>query len=209
VSSVVRFVDVWRNDETQSLVYDILHYPKGERSSLLEPFASVVPDCQYFHSQTRALRQRSARQYAAFFRDDGVDGERLPVLVRVPDLHSIEASYSGLLKSLSNSDLQLEGIEDNYAEQIFVDRLSEFLAVQSTSSVPPTPVTIVNSNRGGDTVIYAKGYFASTGTAFGVSTPTKGYLSKGRYSFGIMDSGTPRFANIVWSCPATVRLDLP
>jgi hypothetical protein len=133
----------------------------------------------------------------------------LPVLVRVPDLHSLEASYSGLLQSLRNSNLQLEGIEDPYAEQIFVDRLSEFLAVQSASSVSPPPMTIVNSNRGGDTVIYAKGYFASTGTAFGVSTPATGYLSKARYSFGIMDSGAPRFANIVWSCPATVRLDLP
>jgi hypothetical protein len=171
-------------------------------------FESVLPDVQHFHSQTTQLELRSVPQYAVSFKDDGPDGELLLVLVQVPDLHSVKASYDLLLETLRKSNLPLEKVTPRDAEEIFVDRLSEFLAVQSISLAPST-ATVVNSNRNGDTVIYAKGYFTSTGTALGVSTPAVGYLSSGRYSFGIIDSGNPRFENIVWTCPADVQLNLP
>jgi hypothetical protein len=144
-------------------------------------------------------------QFAASFRDDGPNGDPLPVLVQVPDLHNVNKSYERLLGSLRKSELPLKEVSWESAEETFVDRLSEFLAVESSDLAH----TVVNSNRQGDTVIYAKGYFISTGTAFGISNPAVSYLSAGRYSFGIMDSGNPRFDNIVWTCPTVVRLDLP
>jgi hypothetical protein len=200
--------------EFREIVAEIVRFPGGVIGSqwtppYAPPFNSALPDVQHFRSQRIELTRRSVSQFAASFRDDGPDGDSLLVLVQVPDLTSVEESYQRLLSSLQKSNFLLEKLDWERAEEIFVDRLSEFLSMQSSSVPQSTSKTIVNSNRAGDTVIYAKGFFISTGTAFGMSTPAVGYLSQGRYSFGIMDSGNPRFDNIVWSCPATVRLDLP
>jgi hypothetical protein len=184
-------------------------------------FGSVLPDVLYFDLQTRVLRRQAEKQYAAIFQDDGPKAERLPVLVRIPELDNVHPSYGRLLEALSKSDIPLETVSPEEAREIFVDRLSEFLAARV--AVPPGPaglppdgayssstsaLTIVHSNRNGDTVLYALGYFTSTGTAFGISTPARGHLS-GRYSFGIIDSGTHRFDNVIWTCPTTVKLNLP
>src|SRR5258708_3140682 len=101
---------------------------RGERWTWRRPlprFENVLPDVQHFHSQTRELELRSVPQYAVSFRDDGPDGDSLPILVQVPDLHSVNASYELLLNALRKSDLPLEKVAAQEAEEIFVDRLSE------------------------------------------------------------------------------------
>ncbi len=118
-------------------------------------------------------------------------------------------SYDSLLNTIVKSGLPLEKVDPDQAEEIFVDRLAEFMAVQLTAPSGGGTQTIVDSNRSGDTVLYAKGYFTSTGTAFGVSTPATAYLAPARYSFGIIDAGTIKFDGIVWSCPTRVRLNQP
>ena len=186
-----------------------------ERSNIIAPTFrlpsnSSLLDVSYFHLQTREIRVNSTSQYAAFFHEAEFDGDSFPVLVQVPDLDNFNASYEYLLLSLEKAKFKLEQVAPPQATEIFVDRLAEFLSVEVTAgSTPIRANTIVNSNRHGDTVIYAKGYFVSTGTAFGLSTPAQRYLAPGRYSFGIMDSGQPKFQNVVWNCPTTVRLDLP
>jgi hypothetical protein len=200
--------------EFRKIVAEIVRFPAGQIGSpwsppYAPPFNRAFPDVQHFRSQTTELERRSVPQFAASFRDDSPGDDSLLVLVQVPDLESVEKSYEYLLGLLQKSNFRLEKVDGEEAEEIFVDRLSEFLTMQSIPVSQSASKTIVNSNRAGDTVIYAKGYFVSTGTAFGMSTPAVRYLSPGRYSFGIIDSGNPRFDNIVWSCPATVRLDLP
>ena len=170
------------------------------------------PDVVYFRHQMRALVRQSEPAYVAMFKDADDARTNLPVVVRVPDLHNLQTPYYFLLESLGKSGLKLEKINANDAQEVFIDRLSEFVvaAITQAGSGATLPPTVVNSNRHGDTVLYAKGFFVSTGAGFGVSTPATGYLSRGRYSFGIMDSGMPRFEGIVWDCPhPNVRLNLP
>jgi len=197
VSALVRRMDI-----------NYLYYGMGVRPPALdrERAEAILPDVARFRAQSyRALRTKIT-QMAGFLKDEGPMGERLPVLVQIPNSFRVMESYEKLLEDLQSSRMELFKVNAKEAEEIFIHRLSEFLAV---SSSPTTPPTVVNSNRGGDTVLYAKGYFLSTGTALGVSTPATGALPSGRYSFGILDNGTYRFENIVWTCPATVRLNLP
>jgi hypothetical protein len=178
----------------------------------------IIADSLHYRYQAVQLNRKSEAQYAAMFNDDGPRGEPLPVLVQVPDLSNFVSSYRRFLDELNNSKLRLEKVSPEEADEIFVDRVSEFVAAGKDGEPPvslsgysasTTALTVVNSNRSGDTVLYAKGYFLSTGTAFGISTPATGQLSSGRYSFGIMESAGPKFEGIVWTCPATVRLKLP
>src|SRR6266478_2714223 len=87
--------------------------------------------------QTRVLRRQAEKQYAAIFQDDGPKAERLPVLVRIPELDNVHPSYGRLLEALSKSDIPLETVSPEEAREIFVDRLSEFLAARV--AVPPGP----------------------------------------------------------------------
>jgi hypothetical protein len=171
-------------------------------------FGDVFPDVRHFRYQHEVLQNLRVSQYVAIFKDDGPAQEPLPIPVRVPDLQKPQASYNRFLDFVSKWDLQLEKVDAESLEGIFVDRLSEFLAVQNSTALQATTLTTVHSNRKGDTVLCAKGYFTSTGMGFGVSTPAQGFLT-GRYSFGIIDSGIPRFYPVVWSCPTTARIKLP
>jgi hypothetical protein len=170
--------------------------------------ASVHPEIVHFGSQLRELQRRAIPQYAALFKDDGSDGNKLPILVKVPDLDNIDLSYKELLQALSKSDVRLEEANSENAEGIFVERMSEFIAVRSTTTGPNSD-TIVHTNRKDDTVLCAKGFFVSTGTGFGISTPAQGYLTPGRYSFGIMTSTGPKFEDVVWTCPRELKVNLP
>jgi hypothetical protein len=189
--------------------HDYLDIPRAAPVKLRPALAhAVLPEIRHFNYQMTRL-QGSFRQQAAFFRDDGPKGDFLPLLVMVPDLDRPGESYDRLLFALNQSKIPIEGITSEQATQIFVARLSEFLASQLAPSTHIPRETIVHSNRSGDTVICAKGYFLSTGTAFGVSSPATGYLPQARYSFGIIDSGMHIFENIVWTCPTTLKINLP
>jgi hypothetical protein len=137
------------------------------------------------------------------------------VIVRAPDLQNLKASYERFLETLRVTKLPLEEVSQERAQEIFIDRLAEFIAARMSSGPSehtPTSssvtLTIVNSNRKGDTVICCQGYFTSTAVGFGVSTPAVGVLS-GRYSFGIINGGLHDFENILWTCPTTVKLNKP
>ena len=168
---------------------------------------SVLPDVIHFRRQSRRLESVHFPQYVAFFRDNDDDhAEEFPIPIKVPDLDNIKTSYYALIQMLEGSDFRFGEVKPDHAENIFVDRLAEFLSVRPSSDAGDP--TIVRSNRKGDTIIYAKGFFTSTGTALGISTASC-YLDSGRYSFGIIDSGRHRWQNIVWTCPTTVKVDLP
>jgi len=171
-------------------------------------FTDVYADVNHFRYQQDTLSGRGVSQYVATFNDDGPNKDSLKVPIRVPDLQNIEKSYGRILDVVSKWNLPLDKIDAKNVEEVFVDRLSEFLAVRQQPNFSSTAITTVHSNRKGDTVLCAKGYFTSTGMGFGVSTPAKGYL-KGRYSFGIVDNGMPRFYPVIWSCPTTATIKLP
>jgi hypothetical protein len=177
-------------------------------------FASFVPDIFRFNFQNRVLSQRKIPQFAALFRDDGPNGEILPVVVLAPDLQNLNTSYERFLETLRSTKLPLDEVSPETAQNIFIDRLAEFIAARrawtATSALSSVTQTIVTSNRSGDTVICCQGYFTSTAAGFGVSNPAVGALSPGRYSFGIMNGGLHDFENILWTCPsANVRLKKP
>jgi hypothetical protein len=177
-------------------------------------FASFVPDVLRFDFQRRVLSRRQIPQFAALFRDDGPNGEILPVVVLAPDLQNLDTSYERFLETLRSTKLPLEKVSPETAQNIFIDRLAEFIAVRrawtATNASSSVTQTIVTSNRSGDTVICCQGYFTSTAAGFGTSNPAVGVLSPGRYSFGIMNGGLHDFENILWTCPSTnVRLKKP
>jgi hypothetical protein len=175
---------------------------------------------QIIRAQAERFRERSIRPHVAILydEDDLEKVNKLEVPIRADELGDLDRSYRRTMGVLERSGIQLKQLHDvGDMETAFVDRLAESTAVLFAETYKqingPTVVsrsdTIVNSNRSNDTILYAKGYFLSTGTAFGLSTPATAYLLPSRYSFGIMEPGGPRFENIVWSCPATVRLNLP
>lgn len=175
----------------------------------------VAKDVRDYHAQFDVLRNNNLPIYVVTM-EYRSSQERLsiPVLIKVPDLDELfSSSYHEFLWALERSGLKPAAVSYGDAADVFIDRLSEFIftrAADSGISSSP-PVTIVETNRSGDTVLYAKGYFLSTGTAFGISTPATATLQSGRYSFGILESGVPRFENAVWSIPAlgNIHLNLP
>lgn|GEM_PF-5952684 len=180
----------------------------------------VLPDIRHFRAQAKRFRERSVRPYVAvmYDEDDSAKVNGLDVPIRVDDLVDLDRSYSQALRVLKRSKIQLKQLHYVEAmEAAFTERLAEAAAQMFAMTyaqvngprVVSKQDTTVDSNRSNDTILYAKGYFLSTGTAFGVSTPATAYLVPSRYSFGIMESGGPRFENIVWSCPTNVRLKLP
>jgi hypothetical protein len=179
-----------------------------------ERFASFVPDVFRFNYQNRILSNAKIQQFAALFRDDGPNGEILPVVVLAPDLQNLHTSYERFIETLRATKLPLEQVSPETAQKLFIDRLAEFIAVRiawtDAHGQASVTQTVVTSNRGGDTVIYCQGHFTSTAAGFGVSNPAVGVLSAGRYSFGIMNGGAYDFENILWTCPsANVRLQKP
>jgi hypothetical protein len=176
--------------------------------------ASFAPDVFRFDYQSKILSQRRIPQLAAQFRDDGPDGEMLPVVVLAPDLHNVARSYQGFTETLRETKFLLEEVSPETARKIFEDRLAEFIAVRmawtANNALSTLTQTIVTSNRSGETVICCQGYFTSTAAGFGTSNPAVGILSPGRYSFGIMNNGVHDFEGILWTCPSTtVRLRKP
>jgi hypothetical protein len=166
-----------------------------------------------------AFRENSIAPYVAVLYDE--DDEKrtrgLNVPIQADDLNDARRSYSRAIDVVEQSGIELKEVDSSEALEAFVERLAEAMAQMFANSYlqmggPPVlgnKATTVCSNRANDTILCAKGYFLSTGTAFGVSTPAYGYLVPSRYCFGIMEPGGPRFENVLWSCPTTVRLRLP
>jgi hypothetical protein len=184
---------------------------RATASTLWRTLRPVVPDLARFNAQSDEFRSRWRKQVAAKFRDDTEKGA-VEVLL-APDLLDFEQSYDALTEVMRNSGIATEAVDESRAEEIFVDRVAEFLTAYSARGSSggggsSSANTIVHTNRHGDSVLYCLGYFVSTATAFGISTPASIKL-KGRYSFGIVDSGVQKFDGIVWTCPAVVGVDLP
>jgi hypothetical protein len=149
--------------------------------------------------------------YAATFRDEDDDNQILDVvvapLIRGPQI-------TRLLTDLQHSQVPVRTVSAHEAENIVVDRAAEFIAARSGGGggrgSASGRTTVIDSNRTGDTIVYCNGYFVSTATAFGVSTPATKAIPKGRYTFGIVQAdGSHRFDRTLWTCPARVRLPLP
>jgi hypothetical protein len=169
----------------------------------------LSPDIELFRLLKAELEGANLHYQAAIFHDEDDQVPPLPVLL-APDPLDLRGSQDSLLSMLEQSDIKTKPVSQSEAESIFVDRASEFLAARLTGQGGgASSSTVVNSNRSGDTILYCKGYFVSTATAFGVSTPATNSIPAGRYSFGILDAGSHRFEGVVWTCPANVRLNLP
>ena len=183
----------------------------------------VLSDANYFEDQQRVLEGQHLQQAAAKF--DVVDsntGKRTSskeVLVRAPLLKgNVQEEYKKLLEALARSGLKLRSV-DFGAELslIFKKRAIEFInsrpkgLLMSLTKLPQRD-TIVETNREGDTVIFSKGYFVSTGMALGVLS-AQGYMAPGIYSFGILENGAPNYEDVLWEVfhdrPTHVRLHKP
>lgn len=188
--------------------------------------AALGADIQRFHGQARVLRDAGLEPGTVLMRD-GEDGEaRLPTPVispQGPPGHSLLDDYRRTVERLEIGGLQVAPMDPAALREAFVDRLAEFATVadplHGTGIGPPPPnlrlgsggliLTEVHTRRPRDTVLVRRGYFASTGEGFGLSTPAYGELPPGRYSFGIRDGGRDRFDDVIWTCPARVELPLP
>ena len=167
--------------------------------------ADVAEDFFRARHQVYYFNKRNLPQLIASFRQqsftDPDKTEQVPVLVEAAvaptgDLTHPLGMLDGIAHLLRTTDVA-------HAKEALVSRTSEFLCTGSEGQ-PSGP-------NAGDYVLYAKGFFLSTQTVFGISTPARGYLPPGRYSFGIVDQGMPRFEDFLWEIPTrdAVRVMLP
>jgi len=201
-------------DQLRDSIRQGLKKPTGARRGGLGPLARrlrpVAADLARFTAQTAELKARTLKHVAAKFRDE--DENKVLEVLLAPDLLDFQQSYDDLMETMRVSNIQTEAVSESRAEDIFVERVAEFLSIRSPGGrgggSGTTGSTIVHTNRAGDSVLYCLGYFVSTATAFGISTPAFVNL-KGRYSFGIIDNGVQKFDGVVWTCPNVVQVDLP
>jgi len=170
------------------------------------PIHDILPDVDHFRRQLSTLHDGGAPPLVVYLHDrDPIDvshEREIPVTVKFPNLQNIRFSIEAMLQAIQQSKLKSESVSEDNARTIFSDRLSDFIvsrAIASGGSILTD--TIIDSKRSGDTVLCAMGYFYSTGTACGTSTPATVKLLPGRYSFGILNGNVPDFENTVWAIP--------
>ncbi len=159
-------------------------------------------------SDVHHLQQQTAHdtpQIAVYLNDrDPIENKtrEVPVVAKFSNLLNLNHCIDALFKAIHLSKLKANKITASDGRQIFADRLADFLVSRATAGSSSSAVdTVIDSNRTGDVVLYAMGYFYSTGTACGTSTPATVKLLPGRYSFGIMQGSIPDFDSTVWAIP--------
>jgi hypothetical protein len=176
------------------------------------PIHDVLSDVHYFQQQAA----NHASQIAVYLNDhDPIENKlrEIPVVAKFPDLHNLRYSIDVLSSSIGQSKLKAEQVSARQGREIFADRLADFIVSRATAHGHSAAANIViDSNRTGDIVLYAMGYFYSTGTACGTSTPAIVQLLSGRYSFGIVNASIHDFDGTIWAIPTAdghVRLNKP
>lgn len=134
--------------------------------------------------------------------------------VRVELTHEENPAYRVVqeIDELVRAGLRAFTVSPREAEEHFRERAADFIAVRAAYAAtggPPNPNVTVTTNRNGDTIIYSKGYFYSTQTGFGTSTPASNHLPAGRYDFGILVSKHPHWNGVLWSVPASGSIHVP
>jgi hypothetical protein len=175
---------------------------KLEASGRSIPIHDVLLDLNYFQRQMAS----HVSPIVVYLKDhDPVEVARereIPIVAKFSDLTDFHSSIERIFQAASQSGLKADTVSQHEGMEIFGDRLSDFIVSRATASGGSAMTdTIIDSNRIGDTVLYAMGYFYSTGTACGRSTPATVKLLPGRYSFGIMNGHIPDFDGTVWAVP--------
>ena len=183
----------------------VVHSEDAAAAHVSPDMAVELPEVMHLREQIRRLMEAGMPQRAGEM-TDAESGSTFLVLVKIEDLRLLKRSWERVHEILSRSKMRSHEVEPKQAGELFAEGLTEFLVAARTGVAGDT---IVNSRRRGDTVLYSKGYFLSTGTAFGTSTPARGHLAAGRYSFGIMENGMTRYDPVLWTCPAVVTLNQP
>lgn len=177
----------------------------------------VSLDIGYAGVQFGALQKNDLPVLAAQFtlaKTEEIESEPILVPLAIPNLESVRESYNQIQEATARMGLSVFRLSISDAVQALRKGLIEFLDVRliatmaTNGSNSPVP-TVVDTNRAGDQVLYAKGYFASTQQGFGRSTPARSHLLPGRYGFGIMDGQNPRFDPVLWSVPYHGNIWLP
>ena len=189
--------------ETLQLVGNLVNSVRNGAVSAPVPTPHVA-EIVHMQEQLRIMDSMGLRQVAVEL-EDAEYSRRVLVLLKAENLADMMDSYSRIMATLAGMEMPGYEISSDDAMGTFIDRLSEFMDASSRGTVG---TTIVNCPRDGATVMYSKGYFLSTGAAFGMSTPARRTIAAGRYSFGILDKGVARYAKTVWPCPAVLSLDL-
>jgi hypothetical protein len=149
------------------------------------------------------------------------DDKVVEVPVSIPDLENLHSSYENTILKMTNVGIDMLEIPVDDGESTFFDRVADFLALRIAwrtggkridnvaAQVENPHLTIVDSRRSGDVVLFMKGYFVTTQLAFGRSTPASGRLAAGEYSFGIWDEANPRMHPVLWPIPYSQNIPLP
>lgn len=140
-------------------------------------------------------------------------GRRVKVIVDFGELH-FHRDVDQVSSALTMAGLTIESVFRSEAEQIFLDRVAETIALRAAirGSWPGSGSSgvVISSSRLGDEILCAKGWFLSTSTVIGQST-CNAMLAAGRYSFGVRAGGAPKFHPDLWSVPTSgpIQLRLP
>ncbi len=173
----------------------------------------ISREAVHAQQQFRDLEARGLSCYGAWFRMEGKDSPEVFVPLKIPELDDWEASYTKAVSNLSASNLRVDQTSADEGKAAFRNRVVETLDVRAAApasilGTQHNPVT-VDTNRTGDLVVYTKGFFLSTETGFGKSTPAKGLLPAGRYDFGVRVNGVSQFSGTLWSVPHAGNIFVP
>jgi hypothetical protein len=202
--------DLYRRPPT---IYQNLATAENSIISRLLNIFSVVQDIE---TDLRALSQQTfdltRRNLPAVLVE--FEGEPIPVLFSVAD----RSRFTGALNS-ANLNLNQPNVFYSLADPLQAMRdvaapLTKFLASRSTQSVPTTttpmtPNVTVSNTAHGWQIVYSPYYVQSENGFGGPSTPVNGYLSPGRYRFGIKGSTPAQWDGTSWRIPAQNNVYVP
>jgi hypothetical protein len=180
------------------------------------PTADVSADFAAHQEQNRVLERHGVPAPAVQLKLTTPIGVTIdvisPVRVKLAPAEDPAHRVVGTIEELLRAGLKAFTVSPREAEKYFRERAADFIAVRAAyvaAGGPPNPNVTVTTNRAGDTIIYSKGYFYSTQTGFGTSTPASNHLPAGRYDFGILVSKHPHWSGVLWSVPASGSIHVP
>ena len=110
------------------------------------------------------------------------------------------------------SGLRVRVAATKEAASTFSDIVGTIIArrasAKSVSAAPPAEVVTVTTDSDRVEVLFATGYFISTGQGFGFSTPAQRSLPWGAYIFGHRQGGSAQYEDTLWAVPSVDRIHL-
>jgi hypothetical protein len=197
------------HQQMTAVSYSALRYTEDAIIAPIKTMAGFTQDIEW---DLRALSQQTLDFLNHNLPAPVVDfeNELIPVLFTLGE----RGRFDGTLASVGyHAATGYSLVDPQQAMRSVGSPLGRFLAsraTQAAAAATPSNVTVSN-NAHGWTIVYTPIYVTSENGLGGPSTPVSGYMSPGRYRFGIKQTSAAQWDSTSWSIPAsgTVHVSLP